>query len=789
MKPGYLLLILFFIVCNIPIVIHSFGQSDQSQPSFGYSVAKQRLQLKLITSFVYFSMQGQLDLDSSAILVSEGEHLPYSLYYDEDYINGPNNSIKELLKKGSYYLFKSGSSKNDLDSALPTLLSAKLEAQKAKDIYYQLAALAALGRYYLQSNEAAKSKSCFTEAVELARGSNDPILLFRALANRGSNAAFNDQQKEKDLNESLELSRVLRDTIGQIEMLTRIYEIHFVYQKYDKVKKQLLHVTDLEKLIGFKHIHYNYNVFSYLYFVAADYVNVFANSKTAIEIMEANRDFAFSNFFYGNMANIYGRFDNYEKALEWLTKSLKQEPANKAKRIWYHQFCNITLNIAKFGHPLQALNVVLNTIRDYPPLSADNKFHIANVLGYCYYRLNQYDLCKKYYGIMLPLMDSLRDDPEENDKLFFAYLDLANFEMDIGHPDLTKKYFKKAKTYFDSTKIFGVARIHEIQYRIDSSEGNYRDALREYKLTRMADDSIYNLRKTNQFIDLQVQYETEAKDKNIQLLVQKDKIQQATIRQSEQVKKITIAGILIMLLVTGLVYWLYRNKQKRNKEINEKNAVLGQLVKEKEWLVKEIHHRVKNNFHIVASLLEIQSSYLKNKEALSAIKESQHRIHSMSIIHQKLYQSEAMSTIHMPEYIYELVEYLRDSYSIREKIGFSLQIENVELNHASAITLGLILNEAITNSIKYAFTKTEDRKISILLNHISDSQIMLSIADNGRGLPTDFDSKIGTSMGMELLQGLTDDLGGSFSIETNKGTHIKVIFGYKPITATHTSFS
>jgi two-component sensor histidine kinase len=231
-------------------------------------------------------------------------------------------------------------------------------------------------------------------------------------------------------------------------------------------------------------------------------------------------------------------------------------------------------------------------------------------------------------------------------------------------------------------------------------------------------------------------------------------------------------------------------------EINHKNESLQSLIHEKdnllmekEWLLKEIHHRVKNNFHIVSSLLEIQSSYLKNKEALSAIKDSQHRIHSMSIIHQKLYQSETLSTIRMPEYIYELVEYLRESYAIRENVGFSLQIDNIELNHASAITLGLILNEAITNAIKYAFAKTKDGKISISLAHISDSQILLSIADNGRGLPIHFDSKIGASMGMELLQGLTDDLGGSFSIETNEGTHIKVIFDYKRATAGNVSFS
>jgi len=143
----------------------------------------------------------------------------------------------------------------------------------------------------------------------------------------------------------------------------------------------------------------------------------------------------------------------------------------------------------------------------------------------------------------------------------------------------------------------------------------------------------------------------------------------------------------------------------------------------------------------------------------------------------------------MPEYIYELVEYLRESYSIRESVAFSLQIENIELNHAFAITLGLILNEAITNAIKYAFAKTEDCKISISLAHISESQILLTVQDNGPGLPKNFNSRLGASMGMELLQGLTDDIGGSISIENNNGTCIKIIFKYKETTPDEVSFS
>jgi len=783
------LFIPLLIAINLTAAIPSYCQTNSPLPNFGYSIAKQRLQFKLTTSFLFFSMQGKLDMDSAAILVSEGEALPFALYYDEDFSNGAENNIKRLLRKGSEYLFRSGTEKPDLDAALPALIAAKSEADKSGKPYWQNAALAVLGRYYLQDGKAAESKNCFTKAVDIARRANDPALLARALANRGTFSGYNDPQKEPDLNESLQLSRQLHDTIAEIDMLTRIYEIYFVKGKLDTVKTQLLQVTHLEKAIGFRHVHYNHRVLAFLEYHLGDWGDVFVESKNAVTIMEANRDLAFSNFIYGAMSQIYSDFEDHDKALYWLDKSINQESVNKAKRIWYRQFTITSMNIAKLRREQQALDFVLKIIKDYPPVTMNDKMNIAHILGFCYNALNQKALSAKYYAIMEPYMDSLKEDPIEKPNLFSGYIDLARRQLAIGNIDATENYFRKAQLYADSTDIFNLNRIHWMQYKLDSSAGKYLSALNQYRQTELLNDSIYNLGKAKQFSELQVQYETETKDKNIELLVQKEKLQAASIRHSVLMKNVTLAGILVMLVITGLVYAEYRNKQKRNKEINEKNLALEQLVKDKEWLVKEIHHRVKNNFHVVASLLEIQSSYLKNKEALSAIKESQNRIHSMSIIHQKLYQSDTLSTIRMPEYIYELVEYLRESYGIRENVGFSLQIENIELNHASAITLGLILNEAITNAIKYAFAKTANAKISISLNHISDSQILLSIADNGRGLPNDFDSKIGASMGMELLQGLTDDLGGSFSIETDSGTHIRIIFSYKPLPEAKGSFS
>ena len=493
MKLRYLLL-LSFIAGSLVTWVPSLGQAD----SFGYSVAKQRLQLKLTNAFVYFSLQGKLDMDSVAIMVSEGEHVPYHLYYDEDFTKGDDNNIKNLLEKGCQYLFKSGADQHDLDLALPYLLSAKSEADKIGNPYWQHASFTTLGKYYLQSKNTSESKRCFTNAVEIARKANDTRLLSRALANRGVYAGYNDEQKEIDLNESLAISRQLHDTIGEIDMLTEIYQIYFVQRKLDTVKSQLLHVTELEKSIGYKHIHYNHRVLSFLEYRLGDWSDVFAECKTAVAIMEANKDFAFSNFIYGAMAQIYSDYGDHEKALYWLEKSISQEPVNKAKRIWFRQFTFTTMDIAKLDRTQQALDFTLKITREYPAITMGDKMNIAHILAYCYNGLNQKELAGKYYAIMVPYLDSLKNDPSERGSIFSAYMDLARRQLSLGNIDATKNYFQKAQQFNDSTDIFSMTRIHWMQYKLDSSAGNYLKALNSYRLTQILDDSIYNLGKAKQ---------------------------------------------------------------------------------------------------------------------------------------------------------------------------------------------------------------------------------------------------------------------------------------------------
>ena len=134
------------------------------------------------------------------------------------------------------------------------------------------------------------------------------------------------------------------------------------------------------------------------------------------------------------------------------------------------------------------------------------------------------------------------------------------------------------------------------------------------------------------------------------------------------------------------------------------NVSLQQLLVDKDWLIKEVHHRVKNNLHLIVSLLETQSSYLYNNAALEAIVESQSRIQAIALIHQKLYLDANVSTIDMSSYIQELIHYITDSFGTSHFNIFFLQnLENIFLDVEQAIPVGLILTEAITNAIKYAF--------------------------------------------------------------------------------------
>ncbi|MEH1810368.1 PAS domain S-box protein [Nostoc sp.] len=200
-------------------------------------------------------------------------------------------------------------------------------------------------------------------------------------------------------------------------------------------------------------------------------------------------------------------------------------------------------------------------------------------------------------------------------------------------------------------------------------------------------------------------------------------------------------------------------------------------LKEKEVLLKEIHHRVKNNLGIVSSLLQMQCRRTQDPVVTAILRDSQNRIASIALVHEKLYRSEDLADIDFAQYIPDLTTHLFDSYNVSSsQIKLNIQVDNASLDIETAIPCGLIINELVSNALKYAFVGNRGGKIEVKFYQKSESNLTLIIKDNGVGLPENFDSKKTKTLGITLVQGLVKQLRGKLEIDSQQGTEFKITF-------------
>ncbi|MEG4370595.1 PAS domain S-box protein [Microcoleus sp. B4b_D2] len=207
------------------------------------------------------------------------------------------------------------------------------------------------------------------------------------------------------------------------------------------------------------------------------------------------------------------------------------------------------------------------------------------------------------------------------------------------------------------------------------------------------------------------------------------------------------------------------------------DARIQAALREKEVLLKEIHHRVKNNMQVISSLLQLQAQYIEDEATLTLFEESQTRIHSMALIHEQLYQSEHLDRIALSPYVENLVANLYQSFGCgNTSIKFNLKVDPIYLNIETAIPCGLIINELVSNSLKYAFISSLAGEISINFHEINNSQFHLTIQDNGRGFPANFDWENTETLGLRLVKMLAYQLEASIAIDSQRGTCYSLIF-------------
>jgi two-component sensor histidine kinase len=210
---------------------------------------------------------------------------------------------------------------------------------------------------------------------------------------------------------------------------------------------------------------------------------------------------------------------------------------------------------------------------------------------------------------------------------------------------------------------------------------------------------------------------------------------------------------------------------------NRQNQVQQKLLEEKDLLMKEIHHRVKNDLNIIISLLESQFHYLSDTAARAALQDTQNRVHAVFLLHQKLYGFEGVSAVNVNTYFLELVNYLDETFDIKNRnVVITQKIEPLYLRPHEVLPLAIILNEAITNALKYAFPNGRHGEIRLALRRMESGMVQLQVRDNGVGFPAGYRPAVGQSLGFTLITGLANQLEGYCEIEEEEGVVITIRF-------------
>ena len=249
------------------------------------------------------------------------------------------------------------------------------------------------------------------------------------------------------------------------------------------------------------------------------------------------------------------------------------------------------------------------------------------------------------------------------------------------------------------------------------------------------------------------------------------------VNGSKKQKRYFVAGLSLSAIILSLLAILLYQRIKNNKTLKEKNLVISRNLEEKEMLIKEIHHRVKNNLQLISSLLSLQSRTITDNVAASALEEGQNRVLAMALIHQNLYKDNISSGMEVKEYVTQLTEKLLNTYQIHhDKIKLVLDIDNIALDVSTLVPLGLIINELITNAIKYAFKEGKFGELKVSFKQL-DTHLLLSVIDNGEGINEDITKK---GFGMRLIEILSKKLEADLKIFNNSGTTVQLeIKNYK----------
>ncbi|MDN3546749.1 tetratricopeptide repeat-containing sensor histidine kinase [Mucilaginibacter aquaedulcis] len=698
--------------------------------------------------------------------------------------------IRLLIIIAEYYLYDDSCHKGNLDTSQEYGIWARKLADSANSRHWHDEAQIVLAKNYFIGNQLSLGQKNYLEIIGYYHRIGDKLKEADYWSKLGTTLPESDSTQGLKITYNLNAYNIYLHAGNEEDAaysLRDVAEVNLHFNQADSALLRLLRILSIFQKLKKKVSLHTYSLISTAYYQKGDFRKSLDYENLALAAA-SNKDQAYTIVAYERMATIYEKIGFYKNALNYYKKVFDDEHKMGFPDVYYtaYQVVNMLLKLGRANEALAFLESIEREWFQFPLLVEAIHASYGNVYAY----LKKTQLAERYY------LQMLRDDKESQTELKKeissvehltspeAYLLYARFLMGEHRYKEAKIYLLKCSSTNYSREISEIAEEQHLLFKADSALGNFKSSLTHFLKYRAIKDSVLSQQSLNQLTEIQVENQVSKKEESIKLLQSQAKTRDGEVQKVSLQRNFTIIGIIVSLVIAYLIYHSYRLKNRSNidlkikqLEINTKNQMLEQLVADKDWLLKEVHHRVKNNLHMITSLLETQSSMLSNNAALDAIRESQDRIQAISLIHQRLYMAADIEMIEIRSYILELVQYFKYTYqTVQQNIRFTVNCVPSNFTVEQIVPLGLILNEAITNTIKYGFPEIIDAEISIDLSEVDGDLFRLEIADNGIGLPENFNADTAKSMGVSLMRGLSKQLRGTFQIFSDSGTKIFIVF-------------
>jgi two-component sensor histidine kinase len=796
-KVAYICFLLFVLIPTILVK----GQASGLTPD------KQLLLLQLSLNYYTVVQEGRVDQDSSLLLVSRRNHISRWPVITEGFGNDlvqANNKwidsrrtgeavkelrglhgidhIKLLVLLGAYYAFQPGYHQKDRDSAQYFLSSAKRQGEALHSVFWVNQSLCLLGKNYYKANQVKEGSATFDALINTCQKNGDQLMEAKAWDYQGTYcppSAATIMLKITSIKKANKFYQQISQQAKQINTLMNMAYLEVLMKYLNGAETHVLKALQMQGVMNFPYLHYSYDLMSLIFVLKGNDDKLLNYALKSVRSCLATKDSIGLPYFYARVAlTQYGDKKAHSFSNIWYKKAVDEFTRNHDPAV-YRSLANLVNNLNETGKSREAIKLLESTFKNIPPVDLVDRQMAFLALAKAYRNIKNYSQAERYY--------LMADHLSDQDNLITKDFRSAEIKLFTGEFYFEAKRFDKAKIYlldFLSTpapkmnELATSGQAHMLLYMIDSLHGNYESAIKHLRQYVNFNKRMVESNNAKSIASMQIQLEMTQKEKDMQILQAKSAIQS---ERANTIRKFIYAGIGAAVLIISMLYNRYYVNKKQKQELDKKNIQLNHAINEKdelltskEWLLKEVHHRVKNNLHTVICLLESQAAYLEN-DALKAVENSQHRIYAMSLIHQKLYQSDDIKTVDMSVYLPEFVRYLNESFGTTSQIRFELDIEPLKLGVSYAVPLSLIINETVTNSIKYAFPEFQNGIVTISLHEVND-KVELVIADNGIGMDTSKANTPSASLGLKLLRGLSEDIKADIEIQNNNGTIITLSF-------------